>query len=192
MAASIKTTMDSDEAEPMRAEVFDIAVSALSFHGARQETPRIVQAARAVLVEGMRSGEAATQFGILPVRVSEAVGRIRDKWAAICAERGLVTETFSLSPVLIELLRQIELEALQPLQADAAGKRRKKAAAPSNTASDTTSAKLPAHKEPSTQKLAGQNQKAGENAVSSGKAEKKPGKNKAAPPKAASATKPKK
>jgi hypothetical protein len=128
MAASIKTSMDSDEAEPMRAEVFDIAVSALSFHGARLETPRIVQAARAVLVEGMRPGEAATQFDQSPVRLSETVGRIRDKWAAICEERGLVTETFSLSPLLIELLRQIELEALQPLQAEAAGKRRKKAA----------------------------------------------------------------
>jgi hypothetical protein len=128
MAASVKTSMDSDEAEPMRAEVFDIAVSALSFHGAGQETPRIVQAARAVLVEGIRPGEAATQFDFPPERVSEAVGRMRDKWAAICNERGLVTETFSLSPILIELIRQIELEALQPLQADAAGKRRKKTA----------------------------------------------------------------
>jgi hypothetical protein len=128
MAADIKISMDSDEAEPMRAEVFDIAVSALSFHGARQETPRIVQAARAVLVDGMRPGEAATRFDFPPERVSEAVGRIRDKWAAICNERGLVTETFSLSPTLIGLIRQIELEALQPLQAEAE-KRRKKATA---------------------------------------------------------------
>jgi hypothetical protein len=144
--------MDSDEAEPMRAEVFDIAVSALSFHGAGRETPRIVLAARAVLVEGMRPGEAATQFDFPPERVSEAVGRIRDKWAAICNERGLVTETFSLSPILIELIRQIELEALQPLQADAAGKRRKKAAdAPAGTSSTLPSkkgapAKLPPQK----------------------------------------------
>lgn len=127
MAPNVKTPMDSDEAEPMRAEVFDIAVSALSFHGAGQETPRIVLAARAVLVDGMRSGEAATQFDFPPERVSEAVGRIREKWAAICKERGLVTETFSLSPSLIELIRQFELETLHPLQADAAGKRKKKA-----------------------------------------------------------------
>lgn len=125
MAADIKTFTDSDEAEPMRAEVFEIAVGALSFHGARQETPRIVQAARAVLVEGMRPGEAAARFEFPPERVSEAVGRIRDKWTAICAERGLVTETFSLSAPMIELLRQIELEALQPLRAESTGRRRK-------------------------------------------------------------------
>jgi hypothetical protein len=147
--------MDSDEAEPMRAEVFDIAVSALSFHGAGQETPRIVLAARAVLVDNMRTGEAATQFDFPPERVSEAVGRIRDKWAAICKERGLITETFSLSPILIELIRQFELETLQPLQADAAGKRNKKKAT-EKTSNDKTlkdkapndkaSAKLPPQK----------------------------------------------
>lgn len=128
MAADIKTSMDSDEAEPMRAEVFEIAVGALNFHGARQETPRIVQAARAVLVDGIRPGEAATRYQFPPERISEAVGRIRDKWAAICAEQGLVTETFSLSAPMIELLRQIELEALQPLRAETEGGRRKKAA----------------------------------------------------------------
>lgn len=138
MAADIKT-MDSDEAEPMRAEVFEIAVGALSFHGARQETPRIVQAARAVLVDGMRPGEAASQFGFPPERVSEAVGRIRDKWAAICAERGLVTETFSLSAPMIELLRQVELDALQPLLA-ASASRKKKAVADKAAAAKTESA----------------------------------------------------
>jgi hypothetical protein len=159
--------MDSDEAEPMRAEVFEIAVSALSFHGARQETPRIVQAARAVLVDGMRPGEAATQFDFPPVRVSEAVGRIRDKWTAICNERGLVTETFSLSPLLIDLIRQIELEALQPLQVDAAGKRKKK----------TTGATAPKKAAAALQKVA----------------EKKPGKYKQpAAAKAPAETKPKK
>lgn len=172
MAPSIKTPMDSDEAEPMRAEVFDIAVSALSFHGSRHETPRIVQAARAVLVEGMRPGEAATQFELVPVRVSEAVGKIRDKWAAICDERGLVTETFSLSPIVIELLRQIELETLQPLQAEAAGKRRKKGVAPAVTIADIA-------------------QKAAQKATD--KAEKKAGKKKKpAPSKAAPETKSKK
>lgn len=143
MATDIKISMDSDEAEPMRAEVFDIAVSALSFHGARLETPRIVQAARAVLVDGVRPGEAAVEYEFPPERVSEAVGRIRDKWAAICAERGLVTETFSLSPILIELLRQIELEALQPLQSDLATKRRKKSAAASTATSTVTPAATP-------------------------------------------------
>jgi hypothetical protein len=147
--------MDSDEAEPMRAEVFDIAASALSFHGAAQETPRIVLAARAVLVDGMRTGEAATQFDFPPERISEAVGRIRDKWAAICNERGLVTETFSLSPVLIELIRQFELETLQPLQAEAAGKRRKKAADnPDTPSKEGTPSKLPARVKTSSEKVA--------------------------------------
>jgi hypothetical protein len=120
-------TTSPEEAEPMRAEVFEIAASQVSFHGARVETPRIVQAARAVLVDGKRTGEAAALYDFPPERVSEAVGRIRDKWNAICAERGWVTETFSLTPNIISLLKLIELDAIGPLQEELTGKRKKKA-----------------------------------------------------------------
>jgi hypothetical protein len=154
MAADIKTSMDSTEAEPMRPEVFEIAAGALTFHGARQETPRIVQAARAVLVDGMRPGEAAAQYGFPPERVSEAVGRIRDKWAAICDEQGLVTETFSLSPLLIDFIRQIELEGLQPLQAALAARRKRKSAAKADAGGDIAAKKprQPKHKKTSAPK----------------------------------------
>jgi hypothetical protein len=128
MTADITTsnTTSLEEAEPMRAEVFEIAASQVSFHGARLETPRIVQAARAVLVEGKRTGEAATLYDFPPERVSEAVGRIRDKWNAICEERGLVTETFSLTPNLVNLLKLIEMDTIAPLQAELKGKAKKK------------------------------------------------------------------
>jgi hypothetical protein len=126
MISTTMTSLDNEEAELMKAEVFEITVSQLSFHGSRVETPKVVQAARAVLVDGQRPGEAATFHGIAPERVSEVVGRIRDKWDAICAERGLVTETFSLSPNIINLIKLIEKDTLEPLQAEFAGKRRKK------------------------------------------------------------------
>lgn len=128
MAADKKHLPDSEEFDFMREEVFEIAASAVSFHGANQQTPKIVQAARAVLVDGMRPADAAAKFDFPRERVSEAIGRIRDKWQAICAENGWVTETFSLSPRLIELIRQIENEAIDPLRQDVALKREKKKA----------------------------------------------------------------
>ncbi|HSB95411.1 MAG TPA: hypothetical protein VLC91_03130 [Spongiibacteraceae bacterium] len=129
MISTTMTSPDNEEAELMKAEVFEITVGQLTFHGARLETPKVVQAARAVLVEGKRPGEAATQYEIAPERVSEAVGRIREKWDAICAERGLITETFSLSPNVISLIKLIEKDTLEPLQADLA-MRKKKSPAP--------------------------------------------------------------
>ncbi len=128
MAADNKHLPDSEESDFMRAEVFEIAASAVSFHGSNQQTPKIVQAARAVLVDGMRPSDAADKFGFPRERISEAVGRIRDRWQAICVENGWVTETFSLSPRLIELLRQIENEAIDPLRQDVTLKREKKKA----------------------------------------------------------------
>jgi hypothetical protein len=124
---TVDNSTSPEEAEPMRAEVFEIAASQVSFHGARLETPRIVQAARAVLVDGLRTGEAATLYDFPPERVSEAVGRIRDKWSAICEERGWVTETFSLTPNLVSLLKLIEMDTIGPLQAELTGKNKKKA-----------------------------------------------------------------
>jgi hypothetical protein len=126
MTADNSTSLE--EAEIMRAEVFEIAASQVSFHGARLETPRIVQAARAVLVDGKRTGEAAAAYDFPPERVSEAVGRIRDKWNAICEERGWITETFSLTPNLISLLKLIEMDSIGPLQTELGNKRKKKAA----------------------------------------------------------------
>ena len=128
MAADKKHLPDSEELDFMRAEVFEIAASAVSFHGANQQTPQIVLAARAVMVDGMRPADAAAKFDFPRERISEAVGRIRDKWNAICEENGWVTETFSLSPRLIELIRQFESEAIEPLHRNALLKRKQKMA----------------------------------------------------------------
>jgi hypothetical protein len=117
---------DSEEFDLMREDVFEIAANAVSFHGANERTPRIVQAARAVLVDGMRPADAAAKFGFPRERISEAVGRIRDKWQAICADNGWVTETFSLPPRLADLIRQIESDAIEPLLQEALLKREKK------------------------------------------------------------------
>ena len=132
----------------MRKEVFDIASSAISFHSAGSQTPRIVQAARAVLVDGMRTGEAAAKYDFPPERVSEAVGRIRDKWASICDDQGWVTDTFSLSPKVIELIREIELQALEPLRETVETKRRKRLAAAQKVADK----KSPPYREPAKSK----------------------------------------
>lgn len=124
--AAQESPQEGEEQELMRKEIFDIAAGAVSFHSTDNQIPRIVLAAQAVLVDGMRPGEAAIKYDFPPERVSEAVGRIRDKWATICDERGWVTDTFSLSPTLIELIRKIEHEALEPLRQAVETKRRKR------------------------------------------------------------------
>ena len=116
MAADGYPMDDNEELEPMREEVFEIAASAVSFHGSSEGTPPIVKAARAVMVEGKKTGEAAQEFGLPPERVSEAVGRIREKWNALCAEEGWVTESLSLPPDIMELVKQIEKNNMQPLR----------------------------------------------------------------------------
>ena len=126
MAADNKPFSDGEEFDFMREEVFEIAANAVSFHGANERTPRIVQAARAVLVDGMRPADAADKFDFPRERISEAVGRIRDRWSAICEENGWVTETFSLPPKLAELIREIEGDALAPLLEEALIRRKKK------------------------------------------------------------------
>lgn len=126
MAADNKPLNDGEEFDFMREEVFEIAANAVSFHGASERTPRIVQAARAVLVDGMRPADAADKFDFPRERISEAVGRIRDKWQVICTENGWITETFSLPPKLAELIREIESDALAPLLEQALLKRKKK------------------------------------------------------------------
>lgn len=126
MAAGNDPFSDGEEFDLMREEVFEIAANAVSFHGAHEKTPRIVQAARAVLVDGMRPADAADQFDFPRERISEAVGRIRDKWDAICEANGWVTETFSLPPKIAELIREIEGDALAPLLEEALLKRKKK------------------------------------------------------------------
>lgn len=126
MAADNKLFSDDEEFDLMRDEVFEIAANAVSFHGANERTPRIVQAARAVMVDGMRPADAADKFDFPRERISEAVGRIRDKWNAICEENGWVTETFSLPPKLVELIREIEGDAIAPLLEEALLKRKKK------------------------------------------------------------------
>lgn len=126
MAADNKPFSDGEELDLMRAEVFEIAANLVSFHGANEKTPRIVQAARAVMVDGMRPADAADKFDFPRERISEAVGRIRDKWSTICEENGWITETFSLPPKLVELIREIEGDAIAPLLEEALLKRKKK------------------------------------------------------------------
>ena len=130
MAADTEHLPDSEEIEFMREEIFEIAAAAVRFHETNPRTPRIVQAAKAVMVEGMRPADAAAQFDFPRERISEAVGRIRGKWDEICADHGWVTETFSLTPATIALIRSIENEAIEPLLQNAAakGEQRKQAA----------------------------------------------------------------
>ncbi|HEY3699395.1 MAG TPA: TrfB-related DNA-binding protein [Spongiibacteraceae bacterium] len=128
MAADKNHLQHAEEFELMRAEVFEIAASAVSFHGASRETPRIVLAARAVMVDGMRPADAAAKFEFPRERVSEAVGRIRDKWNEICADNGWVTETVSVPPRIAALIREIEKETIDPLRRELIASRKKKMA----------------------------------------------------------------
>lgn len=111
----------------MREDIFNIAADAARFRRVDNEVPDVVKAARAVLVKGVKPSVAAEQFAVQQSRVSEAIAKIRAKWDEICGKQGWVTHTLSLPPDIMDLVRQIETNAIKPLLAANPRKKRPKA-----------------------------------------------------------------
>ena len=99
----------------MREDIFNIAADAVRFRRVGSEVPDVVRAAKAVLVKGVKPSAAAEQFAVQQSRVSEAIAKIRAKWDEICDKQGWVTHTLSLPADIMDLVRQIEANAIKPL-----------------------------------------------------------------------------
>lgn len=77
-------TFDEAEPDPMLPEQFEIAVSATQIR-----TPELIEACKAVLVEGVAAKEIAKKLKIDDVsNVYRAVKLIKRKWEKICAKEG--------------------------------------------------------------------------------------------------------
>lgn len=110
-----------DDAEPMTPEHFELTISAMSF-----QSMVTVQAARAVLVDGRKTGEAATHYGVPQPQVSRAVNRIEQKWQDICAREQWICEPVALPPEAMALVRNLEAKTLEPLKERLLAKKRKR------------------------------------------------------------------
>lgn len=99
------------DVEPMTPEHFELTVSTMSFQSAAT-----VRAARAVLVDFQRNGDASAANGIPAPQVSRAVQRIQQKWQAICARENWVCEPVVLAPEAMAVVRGLEAKTLEPLK----------------------------------------------------------------------------
>lgn len=112
-----------DEVEPMTPEHFDLTVSAMSF-----KSLATVRAARAVMVEGVRPGEAVMEYDVPQPQLSRAVSRIEKKWRDICDQQNWVCEPVALPPDVMALVRHIEIKNLEPLREKLDARKRRNSA----------------------------------------------------------------
>jgi len=73
-------TFDEAEPDPMLPEQFEIAVNATQIR-----KPELIEACRAMFVDGVAATEIAKKLGIEVSNVYRAAGTIEGKWEEICA-----------------------------------------------------------------------------------------------------------
>src|SRR5688500_13589158 len=72
-----------NEIEPMLKEQFDTAVEATQIRN-----PRLIEACRAVLVDGRVATDVVATYGLQSPNVYRAIATIKEKWDQICAKEG--------------------------------------------------------------------------------------------------------
>lgn len=97
--------------EPMTPEHFDIAASEIHFKRAG-----LLDACRAVLVDGKRTTEVVDEFDIPQPQVSRAIARIQEKWQQLCDRENLVTRVVVLSPQAMAVVTELENQFIAPLK----------------------------------------------------------------------------
>lgn len=101
---------DSD-IEPMTPEHFDIAAAEIHFKRAG-----LLDACRAVLVDGKRTTEVVDEFDIPQPQISRAIARIQEKWQQLCDRENLVTRVVVLSPQAMAVVTELENQFIAPLR----------------------------------------------------------------------------
>lgn len=119
----IDTKSDEPEIDPMTPEHFDIAVAEINF-----KRPGMLEACRAVLVDGKRPTEAAEEFEIPQPQISRAVTRVQEKWEQLCARENLVFRVVALSPQAMAVVTELEDQFIAPLKKRAHAKKVRKMA----------------------------------------------------------------
>lgn len=94
----------------MSPDHFDLVVQSLSLR-----SDSLQKAARAVLVEGMRPGQAVEKFSVGLTNLSKAVGRIENKWDEICEGQNWEYEPIALPPEEMAIVRALQRKNLDPV-----------------------------------------------------------------------------
>jgi DNA-binding phage protein len=114
-------TENEDEAEPMLAEQFDIAMERTQIR-----TPELIAACRSVLVESKKASEVAQARGIDAAHIRRAVTTIREKWQEICTEQGWEYLPVALPRHAMKLVLEMQREHLEQYREGKSGGRKKK------------------------------------------------------------------
>ena len=102
-------TFDEAEQDPMLLEQFEIAVSATQIR-----KPELIEACKAVLVEGAVAKEIAEKLKIDDVsNVYRALKRIKRKWEKICAKEGWTCVSFALPADVIDMAMAYQRNVLK-------------------------------------------------------------------------------
>lgn len=113
---------NEDEAEPMLAEQFDIAMERTQIR-----TPELIAACRSVLVESKKASEVAQARGIDAAHIRRAVTTIREKWQEICTEQGWEYLPVALPRHAMKLVLEMQREHLEQYRdGKKSGSRKKK------------------------------------------------------------------
>jgi hypothetical protein len=83
----------------------------------RTRNPKLITAARVVLVDGAMSSEVAERMGIDAAHVRRAVHGIREKWQTICSEQGWECLPIALPRSSMKLVLEMQREQLDRFRA---------------------------------------------------------------------------
>jgi hypothetical protein len=114
MATAQQLQDDDQYMAMMDKDCFVIAVARIP-----KQSQENVDAAYAVMVDGIKPGDAAKKFGANANSLSRAMARIAEEWEQLCAEKGLVNLHVAVRQSFADLLLKMQAEDLAPLLRDA-------------------------------------------------------------------------
>ncbi len=102
---------DDEPVEPMTPEHFEITVASMKL-----QSQATIEAARSVLVEGLKHKEASARYGVTQSQISRATSRIEKKWQEICEREDWLYEPIALPKEMMELVRALQSTTMAPLK----------------------------------------------------------------------------
>jgi hypothetical protein len=102
------TTFDEAEPDPMLPEQFEVALKATQIR-----KPELIEACKAVLVDGASGPEIAKKLNIDHSNVYRATSSIKKKWEEICAREGWTYVRLAVPEDLIDAVMAFERKLLK-------------------------------------------------------------------------------
>jgi len=105
----------------MLKEQFDVAAEAT-----RIRKPLLLDAARAVMVDGMSVGEVAEKFNLRPSHLYKAIASVEQKWSDICTARNLKYLPIALPERMMRIVLEIQSQEIDDYRKSLRARRRSK------------------------------------------------------------------